>query len=165
LTPREADAIRRKVNVALEPDRKSALGRFMTPSVIADFMAGLLDASRPPAALMDAGAGIGWLAIAALWRLGNVESVDVWEIDPLMLKHLEANLRHPGVKHRVLASDFIESAVRQIALSSRGRHTHGIMNPPCKKLNANSVHRAVLRKVGIETVNSTRPSSPCAFRR
>jgi adenine-specific DNA-methyltransferase len=153
LTPHETDAIRLKVNGALEADRKSALGQFMTPSVIADFMASLFDTPRPPVALMDAGAGIGSLTIAALRRLGKVESVDAWEIDPLMVEHLEANLKRLGVKHRILASDFIESAVRQIALSSRGRYTHAILNPPYKKLNSDSVHRALLRKAGIETVN------------
>ena len=80
LTLRDADALRLKVNRALAPDRKSALGQFMTPSAIADFMAGLFDASQSPAVMMDAGAGIGSLTIAAVQRLGNVDSVDAWEI-------------------------------------------------------------------------------------
>lgn len=153
LTLRDADALRLKVNRALAPDRKSALGQFMTPSAIADFMAGLFDASHSPAVMMDAGAGIGSLTIAAVQRLGNVDCVDAWEIDPLMVEHLEANLRRLGVKHRVLAVDFIESSVPQIAFSMGNRYTHAILNPPYKKLSSNSVHRALLRKVGIETVN------------
>jgi len=153
LTPHGTDAIRLKVNGTLEPSRKSALGQFMTPSVIADFMASLFAPSDSPASLMDAGAGIGSLTIAAVRRLANVASVDAWEIDPIMLEHLGANLKNLGVKHRVLAADFIESAVRQIALSSSGRYTHAILNPPYKKLNSASVHRALLRKAGIETVN------------
>ena len=31
--------------------------------------------------------------------------------------------------------------------------THAILNPPYKKLNSDSIHRALIRKVGIETVN------------
>jgi adenine-specific DNA-methyltransferase len=153
LTLHDTDAIRLKVIGALEPDRKSTLGQFMTPSVIADFMASLFDVPRSPASLMDSGAGIGSLTIAAVRRLGNVESVDAWEIDPLMLEHLETNLKALGVKHRILAADFIESAVPQIAFSRGARYTHSILNPPYKKLNSNSLHRALLRKVGIETVN------------
>jgi len=125
----------------------------MTPSVIADFMASLFDIPRSPVSLMDAGAGIGSLAIAAVRRLGNVEWLDAWEIDPLMFGHLETSLMKLGVKHRVLAADFIESAVLQIALSTGRRYTHAILNPPYRKLNSSSVHRALLRKVGIETVN------------
>jgi Predicted RNA methylase len=92
------DAIRLKVNGALEPDRKSSLGQFMTPSGIAEFMASLFDPPHSPASLMDAGAGIGSLTIAAVRRLGPVELVEAWEIDPLMLKHLEANLKMLGVR-------------------------------------------------------------------
>jgi adenine-specific DNA-methyltransferase len=147
------DAIRLKVNGDLKPDRKIDLGQFMTPSVIADFMASLFDTSHSPASVMDAGAGIGSLTIAAVRRLGSVESVDAWEIDPLMLEHLEANLKKLDVKHRVLATDFIESAVLRIALARDRRYTHAALNPPYKKLSSKSAHRALLRKVGIETVN------------
>ena len=41
----------------------------------------------------------------------------------------------------------------QIALANGRRYTHAILNPPYKKLNSDSVHRALIRKVGIETVN------------
>ncbi len=149
----DTDAIRLKVNGALMPDRKIDLGQFMTPSVIAEFMASMFDASSSPASLMDAGAGIGSLTIAAVGRLGGVESVDAWEVDPLMLEHLETNLKRLDVNHRVLAADFIESAVMRIALAREKRYTHAILNPPYKKLGSSSAHRALLRKVGVETVN------------
>lgn len=149
----DSDAIRLKVNAALEPGRKSALGQFMTPSVIAEFMANLFDVTMRPASVLDAGAGIGSLTIAAVPALGNVASVDAWEMDQVMLKHLEATLTLLGVEHRVHAEDFIESAVQQIALANGRRYTHAILNPPYKKLSSSSVHRALLRKVGIETVN------------
>jgi adenine-specific DNA-methyltransferase len=149
----DSDASRLSVNSALEPDRKTALGQFMTPSVIAEFMASLFDGPLRLAVLLDAGAGIGSLTIAAVQKLARVASVDAWEIDPIMRKNLEQNLHLLGVEHTVHGEDFIPSAVQQIALAKGKRYTHAILNPPYKKLNSDSVHRALLRRVGIETVN------------
>jgi adenine-specific DNA-methyltransferase len=149
----DTDTIRLRVSGALEPHRKSNLGQFMTSSTIAEFMASLFHSSDSPRLLMDSGAGIGSLTIAAVGRLCGVESVDAWEIDPVMLEHLGANLKGLGVKHEVFTRDFIESAVQRIALATGRRYTHAILNPPYKKLSSNSMHRALLRKVGIETVN------------
>lgn len=149
----DSDAIRVRVKELLEPGRKAALGQFMTPSLVARFMATMFDVPIRPAKLLDAGAGIGSLVIAAIPGLGNVVSVDAWEIDPVMRKHLEENLNALGVEHTVHEEDFIRAAVPQIALANGKRYTHAILNPPYKKLNSNSVHRALLRKVGIETVN------------
>ena len=75
----DTDSIRLKVNSVLEPERKSALGQFMTPSAIAEFMASLFDDPVGPADVLDAGAGIGSLTVAAVRRLQNVGSVDAWE--------------------------------------------------------------------------------------
>ncbi len=149
----ETDVIRRQVNRQLEPRRKSALGQFMTPSAIADFMAGLFSSNAQNVRLLDAGAGIGSLSIAAVRKFGAVESVDAWELDPFMRLHLKESLATLGVAHNIHAEDFIESAVRSIALNRGTRFSHAILNPPYKKLNSNSIHRALLRKVGIETVN------------
>ena len=149
----DSDALRVKVSGALAPDRKSSLGQFMTPSIIARFMAALFDDPVRPASLLDAGAGIGSLTIAAVARLGNIASVDAWEIDALMQTHLRQTLTLLQVEYQVHAEDFIPSAVQQIALANGRRYTHAILNPPYAKLNSNSIHRALLRKVGIETVN------------
>jgi adenine-specific DNA-methyltransferase len=148
-----SDAIRRIVTGSLEPRRKAALGQFMTPAPIAQFMASLFDDPVRPVALLDAGAGMGSLTMAAVPRLQMVASVDAWEIDPLMRKHLQNTLSFLGVDHTIHAEDFIQSAVQQIALAQGRRYTHAILNPPYKKLNSDSTHRALLRKVGIETVN------------
>jgi adenine-specific DNA-methyltransferase len=149
----DSDASRLSVNSALEPDRKTALGQFMTPSVIAEYMASLFDTLDRPAVLLDAGGGIGSLTIAAAQELGTLASVDVWEIDPIMRKHLKQNLDLLGVEHTIHDEDFIPSAVQLIALAKGKRYTHAILNPPYKKLNSDSIHRALIRKVGIETVN------------
>lgn len=148
-----SDAIRTTVTALLEPKRKAALGQFMTPSPIAQFMASLFDDPVRTAALLDAGAGTGSLTVAAVPRLQMVASVDAWEIDPLMRKHLQDTLSLLQVDHTIHAEDFIQSAVQQIAFAKGRRYTHAILNPPYKKLNSDSTHRALLRKVGIETVN------------
>lgn len=153
VTLNSTDAIRPVVDSVLEPDRKSRLGQFMTPPGIAGFMASFFDPPMSPVSLLDAGAGMGSLTVAAVRRLGKVESIDAWEIDPVMVAHLQENLRKLGVRHRVLAADFIQSTVPQIAFSIGNRYTHAILNPPYKKLSSGSLHRALLRKVGIETVN------------
>jgi adenine-specific DNA-methyltransferase len=153
LTSRDADAIRRKVNRRLEPGRKVMLGQFMTPSAIADFMAGMFEPPLGRALLLDAGAGIGSLSIAAVRKLGTIEAVDAWEIDSVMLAHLRTNLEQLGVDYRVIDEDFIASAVLQILLARGRRYTHAILNPPYRKLHTDTPHRRLLRKVGIETVN------------
>ncbi len=153
VSPDDADVIRLKVNATLVPDEKSRLGQFMTPSVIAEFMASLFDDPINPAELLDAGAGIGSLTIAAARRLQTIKFVDAWELDPLMQTHLELNLRALAIEHSLYREDFITSAVQRIALGKGNRYTHAILNPPYKKLNSDSIHRALLRKVGIETVN------------
>jgi adenine-specific DNA-methyltransferase len=51
------------------------------------------------------------------------------------------------------AADFIEQAVVNLGTQKGARFTHAILNPPYKKMNANSVHRLLLRKVNVETVN------------
>lgn len=138
------EARRRKVNHELSPERKIALGQFMTPSPIAEFMASMFDDASVPVALVDAGAGIGSLTVAAAMRLGSVASVDAWEVDPTMRKHLEEILGELGIPHSVHGEDFIPAAVRQLFLAKGQRFTHAILNPPYKKLNSDSVHRALL---------------------
>jgi predicted RNA methylase len=143
--------------------RKAELGQFMTPPGIAAFMASLLPL-QPGAAcrLLDAGAGRGALARAFLERweasgrgFDQVE-VDAYEIDPDILPSLEAELsawtRRVPVRARTVRGDFIDHAVRSLALGHRP-YTHAILNPPYKKISTRSHHRQALRHAGIETVN------------
>lgn len=59
MTNAEIDAIRLEANAKLDPKKKAPLGQFMTPSNIAEFMAGLFDKTKEEVSLLDAGAGIG----------------------------------------------------------------------------------------------------------
>lgn len=145
------DSLRRQANAQLDPGRKSAMGQFMTPFAIARFMAGLFR-RRDDAVLLDAGAGIGSLTIAANEAL-DLRRVEAWEVDPVMLGYLATNLQDLGVPHEVHEKDFILDAVDRIQFGIGTRFTHAILNPPYKKIGTSSPHRQACRQLGLETVN------------
>lgn len=159
------DALRRRISPTLDVDERAALGQFMTPAVVARFMASLFADSprKQPLRLLDAGAGIGGLSAAFLERYavegyaGQVCAV-AYEVDPRLRKELEQTMASyqaviPGLSTEVHASDFIEDAVNAIQFKTGQRFTHAILNPPYRKINTHSHHRKLLRQVGIETVN------------
>lgn len=146
------DDIRLEANTKLNPSNKSILGQFMTPASIAQFMASLLTENNN-VELIDCGAGIGTLTIAAAKKLKNINSIEQWEIDPIMREYLENSTKALGLPFKIHNEDFIEDAVKNILNSAGTRFTHAIINPPYKKINSNSAHRKLLRTVGIETVN------------
>lgn len=141
---------------------KSALGQYMTPPNIAAFMASLLPKPSKEFHLLDAGAGEGSLTCAFFDSLRNGNSPfpcgesSLFEFDAAMIQKLEENTAHAlgvlPVKRHVYHTDFIEYATMK-ALQKQRIFTHAILNPPYKKINSNSLHRAFLRDVGIETVN------------
>lgn len=146
------DNIRLEANAKLNPSNKSILGQFMTPSSIAEFMANLLTNDNE-VDLMDCGAGIGTLTIAAAKKLKNINTIEQWEIDPIMREYLANNTRALGIPFKIQHEDFIEDAVKKLLNGAGTRFTHAVLNPPYKKINSNSTHRKLLRSVGIETVN------------
>jgi adenine-specific DNA-methyltransferase len=146
------------------PQRKSALGQFMTSAPVARFMASLFPPTTlQTCCLLDAGAGVGALSSAFLDRVccseglnfQNVE-VEAYEIDNALRRNLVTMLasyaaRLP-VTYRVSAGDFIwEAACKRFQGSNP--FSHAILNPPYKKINSASKHRFILRRAGIETVN------------
>ncbi len=152
------DQARRAANAELAPDRKSALGQYMPPGPVADLMASMFSAARSPVRLLDAGAGVGSLT-AAFVNCGGWDELHVsaYEIDPVMTEYLRgtlARLESPGLTSRIISRDFIQDAVFKLKLGTHGElFTRAILNPPYKKLNSCSSHRALLRRVGLETVN------------
>lgn len=147
------DSLRLEANAKLDPKKKGELGQFMTASNIAEFMASLFDPPREPAKLLDCGAGIGSLTVAATRKLRRVARVELWEIDPIMRGYLEGNIESLNIPYVIHEADFIVDAVVNIASHRGTRFTHAILNPPYKKIGSGSEHRLWLRKVGIETVN------------
>ncbi len=139
----------------------------MTPTAIADFMASLFTHWPNHVRLLDPGAGVGSLTEAFSERFfakasqGAILEAHAYEIEPVLLRYLADHLRdiesHAKEVGYSFAStiherDFIAEA--SFALGFGGpRFTHVILNPPYKKINTNSEHRKLLRKVGIETVN------------
>jgi adenine-specific DNA-methyltransferase len=145
---------------------KSAFGQYLTPSRIARFMASLFTQdSFEVCRLLDPGAGLGSLTGAFLerWQNGELPFMRVeataFEIDERLRNDLCGTMtsyRDIGnFNCRVVGGDFIEKAVLSIQgySAENFRFTHAILNPPYKKIGSDSLHRKLLRKAGIETVN------------
>jgi adenine-specific DNA-methyltransferase len=145
------DSLRHEANAKLDPKKKGALGQFMTPFKIAEFMAGLFK-RKDGAVLLDAGAGIGSLSIAAARRL-NLVRAEAWEVDSVMIGYLRDNLGGLGVPFELHEKDFILDSVDRIQFDEGTRFTHAILNPPYKKMSTESHHRQACRQLGLETVN------------
>lgn len=147
------DNLRLEVNAKISPKTKAKYGQFMTPSTIANYMAGLFIQDSNGVKLLDCGAGIGSLTVAAAASLKSIKLIEAWEIDPFMREFLDVNLRSLSLTYELHTADFITEAVQNITNGTGTRFTHAIINPPYKKISSNSEHRAALRQVGIETVN------------
>jgi len=154
-----ADVVRQQVTQQGDRARRASLGQFMTPLSVARFMASLFPAEGPRhARLLDAGAGVGALSCAFLDRwerrelpFASVEAT-AYELDPDLRTHLTEHLAaYQRATARVIAGDFIFVATE--LPGDPGGYTHAILNPPYKKINTGSAHRAALRHAGIETVN------------
>ncbi len=151
-----------KARPVAPPMGKSALGQYMTPSNIAAFMASLFPKTSGTFHLLDAGAGEGSLTCTFFDALRNGDrpfprgEVSLFECDAAMVRKLEKNtarvLSALPVQQHVFHTDFIEHAVTLILRKQRP-FSHAILNPPYKKISNSSLHRALLRDVGIETVN------------
>jgi adenine-specific DNA-methyltransferase len=155
---REVDHVRLEANKHLNARRKVELGQFMTPDSVARFMASLFSERKGAVRLLDAGAGVGSLTAAFLDRWGsNCVAVVAYEIDEALASYLRETLDRYGncsFEAAVIERDFIQEAVYSVKLGKKGQgFTHAILNPPYKKINSNSTHRALLRAVGLETVN------------
>ncbi len=152
------DQARLEANGRLNPTRKVELGQFMTPASVAQFMAGLFSERQGAVQLLDAGAGVGSLTDAFINRWGNQNvCVSAYEIDPTMVSYLRATLQrydNCSFKATIIERDFIQDTVYGLKLGKKADgFTHAILNPPYKKINSDSVHRSLLRAVGLETVN------------
>lgn len=155
----------------LDPQKRATYGQFMTPYRVAQFMARLLQMHRSDEVrLLDAGAGIGSLTAAFVETYcghhtpGRHLRVTAYEIDPALTASLRHTLRdcqqycyRTGIAFdaTVCMEDFLAAATRQLLQQSAAssRFTHAILNPPYKKIPAASIHRQLLRSLGIVTGN------------
>jgi tRNA1(Val) A37 N6-methylase TrmN6 len=142
---------------------QSQLGQYLTPNTVSIFMAGLFPVLPPSIRLLDAGAGAGALttAFVSRWQKQKKEADKItayaYELDDSMLDLLRKTADDFGktgsVNIEVIEGDFIEHAATMLRLERGPRYTHAILNPPYKKINTGSDHRAFLRTAGLETVN------------
>ena len=155
----ELDDRRRETSGALDTVTQSALGQYLTPDAIAEFMASLFLPMTGEPRILDAGAGIGSLSAALISHLyeQNEQRVQLTcvERDGLMLSGLEETLAQLGSKSLNLASeivpeDYIEASCFFDRLSG---FTHAILNPPYKKLPRKSVQATELRRAGVYVPN------------
>jgi len=166
-----------RVDAALKLDAKTreSLGQYMTPAPIARFMASLFSETCGDLRVLDPGAGVGSLTAALAERLcaapARPRSVEFvcYEIDGILSRYLrdsldqvKARCREAGIdsSERPLERDFIlhQQLGRQPDLLGRVEEadpgfSHAILNPPYRKINSGSMHRAALRKAGLETSN------------
>lgn len=170
----QAENLRKIANGELNITAKAELAQFMTPASVSSFMASLFPVSGSDKLyLLDLGSGVGSLTAAFLaqikqWHTVRHVSIDAYEIDEIMLRHLSDNLKsckddfsasNLAVDFQVVNRDFIVSATDIIfnkkSLWAEGeyKYTHCIMNPPYRKISSSSRHRKLLNSVGIETVN------------
>jgi len=169
----EADSTRERANTALDEATRASLGQFMTPGVVAEFMASMFRDLGTEIRLLDAGAGVGSLTAAlvqeALGRKPKTRTIEAtaYEVDPVMLSGLRevfdtcekaarrARSRFVG---RIVERDFIEEGSAFLAPGlfrneSAPRFNAAIMNPPYRKIGSHSLERLRLRSAGIETSN------------
>jgi tRNA1(Val) A37 N6-methylase TrmN6 len=159
---KRVDEARARVSQATSEAKKSALGQYMTPAPIAEFMASLFPkVEAGEVQLLDAGAGIGSLTSAFLDRIlesrAATATVTAYEIDSDIFAELQSTLAlyetTGRVKSEIEQSDFLRSAIFYYCEGRAKKYTHAILNPPYKKIATSSNSRFFLRKAGIETVN------------
>lgn len=162
-----AEDARATLSSMLDPIRRSALGQFMTPAPIAQFMASMFGPLPNEVKLLDAGAGLGALTAAFVSEACNrkakpkVIDVTLFEVDAILADQLEITLaacatecNAVGVQFRsnVLRDDFIAYSGEPL-LKQHRQFDCAILNPPYAKINTGSHTRNTLSRLGIETSN------------
>jgi adenine-specific DNA-methyltransferase len=161
--------------VGLGEAYRSAMGQFMTPPRVAGLLAGMFETGDEDVRLLDLGAGVGALTAAFVEKvLGHERKprslhLTAWEAEEALIEPLERVLEDCVEAGRAIGvptscalnrGDALRGAVELIQEDElfavhrelRG-FTHAIMNPPYRKINANSEARLLLRRAGLETSN------------
>ncbi|MFF8728975.1 Eco57I restriction-modification methylase domain-containing protein [Streptomyces sp. NPDC015171] len=164
------EARRQELSSALDAKQRAKLGQYFTPAPAAEFIASL---ARLEAAdtirILDPGAGVGSLTASLVTRIlrdlpGARINVTVCEVDPQLHDSLVATLEdcvnaaHAVDSHievNLVRGDFITWATEAEGIfgERRGPFDLVIMNPPYKKLAANSRERKAVTAACTETSN------------
>jgi adenine-specific DNA-methyltransferase len=161
----QIDISRRNATEQLDQVKRSELGQFFTPYPIARFMASLFHVNgKSDVSLLDAGAGIGSLSVAFIEQFAAISrtklNIFAYELDRVVSSVLKVNLTEYteqlsgcNITSEVIEKDFIREGVINYLTGKYKPVDYVILNPPYRKINSDSDHRLLLRKVGIETVN------------
>jgi adenine-specific DNA-methyltransferase len=160
---------------ALEANYRSGMGQFLTPPGVAGLLAGMFESAVGDVRLLDAGAGVGTLTAAfvedVLGREQKPSSLHLtaWEAEKEFVGRLRQVLeecveagRAAGVPTSYVLNhgDMLKDGAALLdeddlfrGPRQRRDFTHAIMNPPYRKINADSEARSLLRRAGLETSN------------
>ena len=141
------DFFRLDANRKLDPERRSALGQFMTPAATARLMASMFEAKHESIRLLDAGAGVGSLTAAFIEEMCGRSvkprhiGVTAYEIDGGLTAYLADTLRQcqracEGARIEfesdLIEGDFIDDGVRALRQEAYKLARH---SPPPISLN------------------------------
>lgn len=164
----EINRVRREVGATKERALKSELGQFFTSSDVASFMVKMFDINEPHIKILDPGAGVGILTVAYIERICKKKqkpvSIEVVAIEvdgsiiPFLSETLElcsALCQKAGItySYQIVNRDFLEFGLEYIETPDSTNFNIVIMNPPYKKISADSESRNLLRRIGVETSN------------
>ncbi|RKN74584.1 SAM-dependent DNA methyltransferase [Streptomyces klenkii] len=161
---------RQESSSALDPKERAKRGQYFTPAPAADFIASLARLDHTgPIRILDPGAGAGSLTASLVSRILQEQpeaqlSVTACENDPQLHATLLATLedcastaRASGgrVETTLVTDDFIAWTTQAEGLfgEDRGPFDLVVMNPPYKKLAANSRERMAVTAACTETSN------------
>ena len=152
--------------------RQEELGQFLTASPVAAFMASLLETLPSTVRLLDAGAGAGALTASLVSHVcdgkDRVRAIKatLYELDPEILDDLTATMREcertctgKGIlfSFTIHSADFIQEMSARLSgdlfATPPPEFDAAIVNPPYRKISADSAERRALQAVGVETSN------------
>lgn len=166
------DHVRKSFNSNTSRTDRSRIGQFLTPAAIAHFMTSMFETGVQEVRILDPGAGAGVLFATCVETMVSRKtrplSIEVvaYETDRGILPYLEETMKRceslcksGGVAFQgmIKFEDFVLSAITEteeslFAVPGR-RFTHAILNPPYKKINAQTAMRRMLYSAGIEVAN------------
>jgi len=148
------------------PTERKRQGHFGTPTVIAEFMAGMfseLASGSGDIRVLDAGAGVGVLSAAVCQAFAKSNSqgklhVELWENDPKLLPILKATMNEcqealgeleRQMTYEVQSGDFILANTQKdlFSVGPEPSFHWAILNPPYFKLRKDSAHAQVMSHV------------------
>jgi adenine-specific DNA-methyltransferase len=175
LTETQADALaraeRRRTHAthSLDPVQRRSLGQYFTPAPIARQMASMFEAVRPDSIrLLDPGAGSGSLTTALVQTICEWDEPPdriiavLMEVDPALeaplretLADCETRCGEVGVTFdgSLRIADFLQETALGISSGQVESFDLAILNPPYRKISAESQERAYAAACGVRVSN------------